>query len=220
MSSPVYRIGMNDLEPVNDFKPWDVYRSFTPERLSIVAEIIRESRRGTLALYDPMGGDNGWSHECRAYARSCFALTQAAKKYGWLRIIPEWEPLKFTFAIDSVPCRFYHGAAADQPSRYSTRTDGELNHLQLALKLDGLRPIDTILRFAVETDAERQVTGIILVESDEVGNVTNVYAIPVVAATAKSNIVPAQSAPIDLPAPTLEPLEKPQEQAEDRTRRK
>lgn len=202
----------------NQWNPWIDYEQLTQDRLSIVAQIIRQARRDTLILYDPLGGDNSWSHGCRAYVRSIFALIGAAKQYPWLTVVPEVERLRSTFAIGGIPFRFYRGVAEEPPSNYLATTFGEVRQLQWALKIDGLRPIDRVLRVAVETDARGETTDITLVEVDEAGNVTNSYLIPL--AITKSNVIPAQARAIDLPAPTVGPKKTEDQKTQDTTKDK
>ncbi len=192
---------------MSDFKPWITYPPLRQDRLSTVALIICRARNETLSLYDPAGGDNSWSHGCRAYARTCHAMREAAKQLAWLRILAEFETLRFTFAIDTVPIRFYRGLPDEPPSRYLETTYAEVNQLQMALEIEGLRSVDTILRIAVETDPLGDVSQVSLVELDEARNITHTYVIPL-ETTISSNVVPAQSRPIDVPPPTLEPLEQ------------
>lgn len=202
----------------NNWTPWTSYPQLTEERLSILADIIRQSRRNTLALYDPLGGDDSWSHGCRAFARCKFALIEASKKYPWLTVVPEVERLRSTFAIDGIPFRFYRGDAEEPPANYLATTFGEITYLQWAFKFDGLAPIDKVQRLAVETDSQGETTQITWVEVDEVGNVTNTYLIPPM--TAASSVTPAQTAPIDLPAPSVEPLDSEQQQSQNKKKNK
>ena len=90
--------------------------------------------------------------------------------------------------------------------------------MQLALKIDGLRPVDRILRISVETDARGDTTDITLVEVDEAGNVTNSYPVPL--AAAKSNVISAQAAAIDVPAPTVEPKKTEEQKAHEKEKAK
>jgi hypothetical protein len=202
----------------NPWTPWTDYQPLTQERLSIVAQIIRQARRDTLILFDPLGGDNSWSHGCRAYVRSIFALTEASKKFPWLTVVPEVERLRSTFAIGGIPFRFYRGIAEEPPTHYLATTFGEVRQLQWALKIDGLRPIDRVLRIAIETDAQGETTEITLVEVDEAGNITNSYPIPL--ATAKSNVILARAVAIDLPAPTVEAKRNEDQKVQDRKKDK
>jgi len=196
---------------MSDFRPWITYPPLTQQRLSIVANVICRARNETLVLYDPTGGDNSWSHGCRAYARTCHALRETAKQHEWLRILPEFEPLRFTFAIGTVPIRFYRGLPDEPPSRYLETTYAEVNQLQMALEIEGLRPLDTILRLAIETDPLGDVTQVSLIELDEAKNITNTHVIPL-GTTALSKVIPAQTKAIDVPPLNLEPLENRQSQ--------
>ena len=189
---------------MSDFLPWNEYPPLTEDRLQIVADIIRRARAETLALYDAPGGDNNWSHGCRAYARTCFALSAAAEEYQWLRILPEAERLRFIFCIGEIPFRFYRGPADEPPRNYMEITYAELAQIQLALRIDGLRSLDRTLRLAVETSRLGAATQISLVELDDAGNVTNTYVIPPLVPVA--DVVPAEVVAVDLPPPAVEAL--------------
>jgi hypothetical protein len=188
---------------MNDFQPWSKYADISKDRLSVIAGIIRRVTTETLALHDAGGGDNQWSLGCRIYSRTCHALREAAHQYQWLKILPELEGLRFSFAIGSVSFRFYRGKPDDPPERYLMSTFGELHHLQRTLQIEGLRPVDKVLRLAVEPD-RTEVCRVTFVEMDEAGNVTETYRIPLVVEEAK--VTPLQAKPVDLPAPPLEPL--------------
>lgn len=205
MSAVVYKLLMN-----NNFQPWTKYPPLTRERLSILAAIIREVRGDAVLLHDPAAGDNEWCLGCRVYARTCSALEQAAERFEWLTILPEAEkPLRFTFAIGSIPIRFYRGLPTDPPGNYISRSYVEIHQQQLAFQIDGIRLVDQILRIAVEIDGEREVSGIFLVEMDNQGEVTETYQIPFAAEA--GNVTPLRSTPINVPAPELQPLDKPEE---------
>jgi len=136
------------------FKPWLKYPELTPERLSMVAALIREVRDHAALLRDPASGDRPWGFGCRAYERTCFAIEEAAKRNPWLTILPDKEkPLRFTFSIGHVPMRFYHGAPDDPPNRYLAVSYMEIHQRQQALDFGLQIPKDGILRIAVETDS-------------------------------------------------------------------
>ena len=190
-----------------NFEPWAKYPPLSRQRLSVLSNIIRDVWRDTVMLHDPATGDNAWSLGCRVYARTCFALQQAANQFEWLTILPEDEkPLRFTFAIGSIPIRFYRGEAGDPPGRYVSVSYAELSQQQLAFQIDGIRLLDQILRLAVEIDTKREVSGVFLVELDKQGNVTEAYKIPF--EIESGNVAPLRSKPIDVPPPQLQPLEK------------
>ena len=193
----------------DDLNPTKKYPSLTDERLSLLAAALRDVRNTTLALYDPLGGDNEWSHGCRVYVRSRFKITQLSREQPWLSIVQEEQRLRFTFAIEGIPIRFYRGSPDDPPDNYLVTTFGELQQRQL---FDGLRPLDKILRLAVETDREGRVSTVKLVELDEAGEATGVYLIPF--DVARSNVTTLESRPIHVEPVKLEPLENNEERAQ------
>jgi hypothetical protein len=200
---------------MSNFEPWTKYPDITKDRLSIIAGVIRRVRKETLALHDAPGGDDQWSLGCRIYTRTCHALREAATQHNWLRILPELEGLRFSFAIGSMSFRFYRGKPDDPPERYLMSTFGELHHLQRTLQIDGFRPLDKVLRLAVEPDAA-EVCRVTFVEVDEAGNVAETYRIPL--SSEETKITSIQAKPVDLPPPTLEPLTTEQEEQEGKRR--
>jgi len=189
----------------NKFDPWEKYSQLTEEHLSVVANIVRDARYQTVRLHEPEAGDNHWSLGCRCYVRTCHALRKAADQYEWLTIPPE-DGLCFTFAIGSIPFKFYHGEAAEPPDRYLITSWGELHQQQLALKLGQILP-DRILRLAVETDAQTlEVSSVTLVEMDHELNIRETYVIPFDAD--QGNLVSIQPEGIDLSPVQIEPLKK------------
>jgi hypothetical protein len=200
---------------MNDLNPTEKYPALTDQRLSLIADALRDVRNVALALYDPLSGDNEWSHGCQVYARSCFKISQLARQHAWLSIVREDAKLRFTFAIEGVPIRFYRGSSDDPPSNYLVTTYGELLQRQL---FDGLRPLDKILRIAIETDRAGRVSTAKLVELDEVGQATGVYLIPLVAT--RPNVTPLEGKSIHLDPPALEPLNDKEQSTEKRIKQK
>lgn len=196
------------------FNPWDRYPPLTQERLELTADLIRVARRETVLLHDTAAGDNAWSLGCRVYARSCFAIRNAARTYDWLKVVAELDGLSFTFAIGGVPLRFFRGDPDDPPSRYLAISFGELRQLQLNLD-DGVST-DRLIRIAVETIVTGEASDITLVEMDEAGNVTDTYLIAQQGRMSQvsGNVVPLQTRPVELPPVTLEP----NDEAADNTR--
>jgi hypothetical protein len=199
----------------NDFRPTTRYQGLTDERLSLIAEALQEVRNKALSLYDPLNGDGPWGLGTRVYERSCFRLKQLSQQHGWLTVIEEEPKPRFTFAIDGLPLRFYKGSPDDPPSNYLVTTYGELLQRQL---FPDLRPLDKILRIAIETNLEGRVSNAKLVELDEAGEATGVYEIPFGAA--RSNVVPLESKPIHLEPITVEPIALEELQAEKKTQAK
>jgi hypothetical protein len=199
------------------FLPWEKYSALTTERLAIVADTLRKATDATLELYDPIGGDTPWSHGCRAHVRRMKAVTDAAKEYEWLTILPDEESLRFTFAIGGVPIRSYRGYPEDVPTRHLYQTFAEIFQLQMVL-IEGARATDQVLRMAIETDSEGQVSAITLVELDTGGTPLNTYAIPELIAA--NNVVPAQTKAIELPPLEPEPIQDAETDVQKRTQAK
>jgi hypothetical protein len=180
---------------INDLKPTEKYPAFTDNRLSLIADALRDVRNKTLELYDPLGGDDAWSHGCRVYSRSRHALIQLSLRHPWLSIVEEDARLRFTFAIEGIPIRFYRGSPDDPPANYLVTTYGELAQRQLFQH----RETDKILRIAVETDREGCASTAKLVELDKAGEATGVYLIPF-------GIRAANVAPLEAKAIHVEPV--------------
>jgi hypothetical protein len=198
---------------MTEFAPWSPYPSLTPDRLAIVGETLRRVRHDAVELHDPLSGDSPWSLGCRIYSRTCFALRSAAAKYDWLTIVNEAEQLCFTFAIGAIPFKFYRGSPVDPPGRVLEMTFGELHQQQLSLDIEGIRLIDNILRISVETHPNGEASDVSVVEMDKAGLVTGTYRIPEV--IEGSNVTPLQAKPVDLPAPSLEPIEDSHEEEKE-----
>ena len=192
---------------LTQFEPWRKYSSLTEERLTVVANIIRDARHDCVLLHEADKGDTNWDLGCRVYSRTCFSLRTHSVIYPeWLKILPESRGLQFSFAIDTVPFRFYRGTPEDPPDRYRICTFGELHHQQMCLQLEGFRPPDGVLRIAVETSpATLEVTSVGVVEVDDAGNPINVYYVTL-SQTHTSNITVMHAEPIELAPPLVEPL--------------
>jgi hypothetical protein len=199
----------------NDFRPTTKYPALTDERLSLIAETLQDVRNKALILYDPLNGDGPWGLGTRVYERSCFRVKQLSLQHSWLTVIEEEPKPRFTFAIEGLPVRFYKGSPEDPPSNYLVTTYGELLQRQL---FPDLRPLDKILRIAIETNPEGRVSSAKLVELDEAGEATGVYEIPFGAA--RSNVVPLETKAIHLEAVTVEPIALEKQQAEKKTQAK
>lgn len=202
---------------MDTFEPWVAYPPLTQVRLSTVATLLRDVRQKTVDKHESTDGDSEWSLGCRIYSRSCFAISQAAANYDWLRILDEREVLRFTFAIGNTPLRFYKGNADDPPGKYMETTFAELNQQQLTLEIDGISLRDVVLRLAIETDEARLASRVILIEMNESGSITNTYEIPFNAEG--SNVVPMVVPPVSLPPvglPTNEEAEKAEEEVRNR----
>ena len=187
----------------NTFVPWGKYPQLSRKHLSVIASLIRDVRHSTVLLHDPEAGDDNWSLGCRCYVRTCHALRNAAHTCDWLTI-PSEDGLCFTFAIGSIPFKFYCGRASDPPGNYLIPSWGELHQQQLSLDLGWFLP-DRILRLAVETDPHTlDVLSVTLVEMDKAANIVETYVIPFDSADVQITSVLPQG--IDLPPVPMEPL--------------
>ena len=200
---------MNDLNPTQKY-------GLSIEKLSIIANSLRDVREAALALHDPLNGDDAWSHGCRVYSRSRFRITLLSQEHPWLTIVHEEENLRFTFAIDGLPVRFYKGPADDPPLHYVGATYGELLQRQLFEH----RRLERTLRIAVETDREGHVSTVKLVELDEAGEATGVFLIPF--DCTKINVTPLETKAIHLDPVEVEPRKdrEPEQQGKKRVRRR
>lgn len=192
----------------SDTPPWIRHPSLTLGRLVAVAGVIREVRRDALASHEPLKGDTTWGLGCKSYERTCYALRELAlKNPEWMAILPESRALRFSFAIADVSFRFYSGSPDDDPpGRYCSRTFGEIVHQQMCLELDGFRPLNNVLRLAVEPNpVTREVLTVSVVEVDDSGALVNAFVIPELERSV-AKIALMRSQPVVLEPPTVEPL--------------
>jgi hypothetical protein len=187
------------------FEPWLQYPELTKDRLEHIAGIICTVRRKVVELHEPGEGDDEWSLGCRGYSRICHAFRKHAPATEWLRILPEKEKLRLTFAIGSIPIRFYHGNPSDPPSKYLNVSEAEA--LQRQLLFDFGIPLDTTLRIGYETAPSGEVSRIALIQMNADGDVIDTYPIPINERSNALSILPLRPKSIDLQAPSVEPLE-------------
>ncbi len=190
-----------------EFLPWDVYPALSLDRLIIVADTIRSGRRSAVLDHEPSKGDDSWTLGCVAYRRICYALTQATQRFPWLTVLPE-EQNRFTFAVGSIPLKFYKGDPDDPPSRSLAVSFTELGNIQTCFDYGVVPDRNHILRLAIETDSTGDTKNVILVEIDEEGNGTNSFTVPELATSIRS-MTPS---PIDLGPPSFTPLQSEEEQ--------
>src|SRR5438309_6172807 len=170
------------------FAPWRTYPDLTSERLFEIGAMICKARREVVKLNDSASGDNNWCLGCRGYSRMCHLLRTSADALDWLSVLPERESLRFTFAIGTIPVRFYHGDVSDPPSKFMGVSEAEQRQRQYILDF-GI-PLDSILRIAYETGPDHYVSRIALIEMNEDGDVTDTYDIPISDNSANNKVVP------------------------------
>ena len=179
------------------WQPWNHYPGLTLDRLVCVADIIRTARDGAADDHRPETGEGPWSLGVRCYERTCTALSWSTETQKWLTIVTgsEGGPVHFVMSIGGHAVRFCHGTPEDIPRRYREPSFPELVEQQLALQLDGDLPTDRALRIVIDNDASGRPETICLVEiSNDTGNATETYLIPV-----------SSQATVALFAPSIEP---------------
>lgn len=71
------------------FVPWEKYPGLSPEKLSTVADLLKQGRHLAVLSHEPDKGDNAWTLGCLAYRRTCYLIEQSQAAHDWLRVIPE-----------------------------------------------------------------------------------------------------------------------------------
>jgi hypothetical protein len=184
--------------------PWTEFTSFSKERLEIVGESLRDARRRAVLRFEPDEGENSWSLGCSAYVRQMKAIRNLADKHDWIGILKEQAALCFSFTIGEHAVRYFRGDIEETPSRYLSRSHGELKHIQYVMEFfrsDIVR--EYIFRIAIDTDGDGYATDIYLVKMDKEGALLGSYLIPKRSST---NVVPLQTKPVDLPPAHAVPL--------------
>jgi hypothetical protein len=199
-------------------EPWIENPSLGQDRLVLVAEAIRRGRESAIEDYKPGLGDDAWSLGCLAYRRTCHRIRELSTTESWLRILPENEALRFTFAIDQTPIRFYVGDPDDIPTRYKAPSPAEVRQLELALQIEGRTVRDEVLRLAIIKGIGGEADRVVLAQHDDEGRPIWGYEIPNGRTTA-SNVVPMQKDPAVIPPPTIIPLTEPDTAKENETAR-
>lgn len=136
--------------------------------------VLREARYRSLALHDPLAGDNNWSLGCRIYARSCNALLEASRQWDWLGIVEEGQ--QFIFRIGAVPVRFFHGDSESPTNRNLEVAPVEALQIEMCY---GDNRVDLIWRIAVETNQVGEVRRIVLIGAHSAGGIDIHFPIPV-----------------------------------------
>ncbi|MEJ1962950.1 MAG: hypothetical protein WDO56_15935 [Gammaproteobacteria bacterium] len=194
-------------------KPWDYHVDLSPDRLQLLAKVLRDIRRDTLALHDPAGGDTSWSLGCRIYARSTALLVRASDQlWPWLKIVQG--NLEFIFQVGAVPLRFFSGDAERPDIGHLRAVEAEVRQLEFAF---GETRGDLVWRLVVETDIAGEAGDIVLIGSDSKGDIRCAYPIPRLDDSI-SIFEPRRSAAksgIELPPPIVKSRRKAQQKDDD-----
>jgi hypothetical protein len=154
--------------------PWDYHEDLSLDRLQLVAKVLRDTRRDTVALHDPAAGDTSWSLGCRVYARSTENLTRIADTLlPWLVVVQS--SLEFVFKVGAVPLRFFHGDANHPSAQHLKVVEVEARQLGFAF---GDASADLVWRIVVETNAAGEAEDIVLIGSTSERDVECQFVIP------------------------------------------
>jgi hypothetical protein len=181
--------------------PWEIHPDLALSRLQLLESLLRDVRHRTLALHDPVDGDNNWSLGCRTYARSCNALINAACQWNWLSIVEEGQ--QFIFKIGAVPVRFYHGDSESPSAQHLEVAPQEAVQLGMCY---GDRAIDLVWRLAVETNSVGEVLRIVLIGAHTEGGVDVHFPIPTANKIAPFTVTrspPERGVPLPAPSVTI-----------------
>ncbi len=193
--------------------PWEFQDDLTLYRLQLIANELRATRRETIALHDPAGGDTPWSLGCRAFARSATQLTRrAGRDWPWLKILHV--PQEFVFSIGDVPMRFFRGDSDYLDPRQRRVADSE--HVQLLLTLGDDEPV-LIWRLMMETSPIGEAGDIVLIGSTPEGAIECRYVIPESDQSVRpfDPSPPPATASTELPPPVVKPRQKKQTRIEN-----
>lgn len=158
-----------------DRKPWEVHNELQEDRLTTIANIIKQVRHEALLVHEPSKGDTNWGLGCRVHERTCYAINEATDYHTWLDVIDP--SLHFVFSIGGVPIRFYRGEAENPNPRQLNRRYPEIEAQQLAF--DYLfENSQWLWRMAIETDNDGEVMRIVMVQVSESGDINNLWTIP------------------------------------------
>ena len=154
--------------------PWDYHEDLSLDRLQLVAKVLRDTRRDTVALHDPAAGDTSWSLGCRVYARSTEMLTRVADSlWPWLIIVQS--SLEFVFKVGAVPLRFFHGDANRPDAQHLKVVEAEARQLGFAF---GDASVDLVWRIVVESNIAGEAEDIVIIGSTSERDVECQFVIP------------------------------------------
>jgi len=130
--------------------PWDFNPDLSFDRLSIVANTIREAIEAVLERREPEMGDDGYAIGTRAFSWQKTAIEKlvVSEKHPWLGIVSGNN--EFVFRIGAVPVRFFSGDHDKPHKRTARQTFAEFLQPSLDLAGTGYKSTDLIWRFVVE----------------------------------------------------------------------
>ena len=189
-------------------RPWDIHPGLTPQRLRVLAGLLRKVRDAAANDHSILDGDGPWSLGCKIYERSLNALRRldaSGDHAEWFSLIED-ETLRVVFGIERYPLRFYRGEAGDDPpARQLRRHAEEIEAAQLALSLYDEPPApaeDGVSRLVVEEDGDQRTARVVFVHCRIDGTAICLWEIPL---EGDHGILPIEStpAPVDLGPPIV-----------------
>jgi len=182
--------------------PWELHEQLTEERLVEIAAAIRDVRHESLDGHEPDKGDTGWGLGCRAYERTCYALTLLADQCDWLRILPTDK--QFVFTVGGVPMRFYRGEPERPQQRWLKRSYPELQQQQFAFANSD--HYEWFWRVVIETDFDGSVLRIVYVQVADSGLVQNPWGAPLDASVSVlASLRPTEAEEVEIAPPLVAP---------------
>lgn len=194
--------------------PWEIAPELTEERLRLIACTVDRVRNGVLEAHEPDKGDGSWGFGCRAYERTCFALSKLAdaeENRGWFKV--EADRLECTLRVGGVPIKFYRGDPTD-PNPRALRGGLIASLRDLLGGQQTLFPPDARERaasgwfwlMAIETHGDGTVSRVLVLQARESGEVQNEWEIPLeLPVPAIAPVATMRREGVDLPPPKVGP---------------
>jgi len=197
-----------------DRYPWEITPAFTEQRLRLIAAVFDQVRKDLVELHEPEKGDGSWSFGCRAYERTCFALSKLAEEpanAAWLRV--EFDKLACTLRIESVPVKFYRGDPDDPTPRAlrggvaAALRDVKRGQTNFFARLGEALPDDGwFWLIAIDTHMDGSVARVVVVQATESGETRDPWDVPLEGpVVAIAEVGSIQREGVDLPPPAVGP---------------
>lgn len=193
-------------------RPWEIAPELAEDRLRLLACTVDRVRSEVLEAHEPEKGDGPWGFGCRAYERTCFALSKLADQpehRDWFRV--DAERLECTLRIGGVPIKFYRGEPTD-PSPRALRggLSASLRDLatgQISLfsqQAQASAAAGWFWLMAIETHSDGTVSRVMVLQASESGGIQNEWEIPLeLPVAALAPVTSTRREGVDLPPPVV-----------------
>ncbi len=188
--------------------PWEITPALTAERLHLLVNTIAHVRADARDGHLPEKGDDAWTFGCRAYRRTCHALSglAASGDNPWLEV--QEQGLACALLVEGEPIKFYKGDA-ENPSARSLRRGLEeaVRQGKLSFYEDELAASDAwYWLLAIETHEDGSLMRAAVFQANKNEETRSLYFIPLDGPVAvAAPVVPIQREGIDLPPPVVGP---------------